>query len=162
MTPMSEEAKLMLLGLIVAVVVAGSAYTVTKLLAAGADHEKAAVANATAQAQHSADIQTAAWQGRAATAEQNLGAEHASIDNLRAGLAALVRVPVSAPAARLPASPAAPVSGAAPAAAVIHSSVVCETPDLLRSEYGEALRADTVAADERVLYAAWPSVSPPR
>jgi hypothetical protein len=160
MTPWSEETKLLVLGLIVAVVVAGSAFTVTKLLAAGADHEKAAVAAATAQAQHAADIQTATWAGRATAAETAQGAEHASIDALRAGLSAL-KLPVSAPATRLPASPAAPASAGAPAAPVVRQVVVCEASNDLRSDYGEALRADGVAADERALYNAWPSVSPP-
>lgn len=161
MTPWSEETKLLVLGLTIAVIVAGSAFTVTKLLSAGADHEKAAVAAATAQAQHSADLQTATWQGRAAVAEQNLGSEHAAIDALRSGLSAL-RVPVSPAHAGLPASPAAPAGGAAPAAPVVRQSVVCESSEDLRSDYGQALAADAVSADYRALYQAWPSVQPPR
>jgi hypothetical protein len=160
MTPWSEETKLLVLGLTVAVIVAGSAFTVTKLLAAGADHEKAAVEAATVQAQHSADLQTAAWAGRATAAEQSQGAEHASIDSLRAGLDAL-RVPVSAPLPRVPAAPTAADSRPAPAPAVVHSSVVCASLDSLRSDYGEALRADGLAADARALYDAWPTAQPP-
>lgn len=161
MTPLSEEAKLIILGLIVAVVVAGSAYTVTRLLAAGADHEKAAVAAATAQAQHAADVQTATWAERAATAEANQGAEHAAIDALRSGLSAL-RVPVGAAPTRLPANPAPPASAGAAAAPRLREVVVCEASQDLRSDYGDALRADGITADYRALYDAWPTVSPPK
>jgi hypothetical protein len=165
MTPLSEEAKLIILGLIVAVVVAGSAYTVTRLLAAGADHEKAAVATATAAAQHTADIQTDSWRARAAAAETSQGVEHASIENLRVTLAALAvpgGVPGRTAAPRVPASPIAPASAGAPAAPVVRQSVVCEASEDLRSDYGDALAADAVVADYRSLYDSWPFSPPPR
>jgi hypothetical protein len=162
MTPWSEEAKLLVLGLTVAVVVAGSAYTVTALLAAGADREKAAVEAATMKAQSAATAVTEAWQGRATAAETNQGNEHAAIDALRAGLSAL-SVPNGAGTvhAGVLANPRPAGGSAASAAAVVRQNVVCPSSNDLRSDYGEALRADGVVADERALYNSWP-VSPPR
>ena len=161
MTPWSEETKLLVLGLTVAVVMSASAFIVTKLLSAGAAEKTAAVEAATLVAQKAADAQTATWAARASAAEASQGNEHAAIDALRSGLSAL-RLPVSAPAARLPASPAAPVSGAAAAAAQLRQVVVCEASDDLRSDYGDALKADAIAADMRVLFESWPTVAPPQ
>lgn len=158
---LSEEAKLVLLGLIVAVVVAGSAFTVTKLLAAGADHEKAAVAAATLAAQHSSDLQSATWQARAVAAETSQGAEHAAIDQLRGAVGSLgvsigANRPVQVPGAARPAA-----STGAATAPVVRQVVVCEASEDLRSDYRSALDADALAADFRSLYDAWPSLAAP-
>lgn len=157
MTPLTEEAKLVLLGLIVAVVVAGSAFTVTKLLAAGADREKAAVEAATLHAQAAAAEQTTTWKDRATVAENNQGTEHAQIAALRAAVSTVADGLRDRPAAPQLPTVAHPAGGVPPAAApVVRASVVCESSDDLRSEYREALRADDLAADARALYTAWP------
>lgn len=163
MNPLSEESKLVILGLIVAVVVAGSAFTVTKLLAAGADREKAAVLEATQKAQAAAAAISTVWQGRATAAEQSQGSEHAAIQSLRDSVAALpgqLRQRAVPPV--VPAAPAASVGHDTATAAVVRESVVCASSHDLRSEYGEALRADDLAADARVLFDSWPTMPPPK
>lgn len=159
---MTEEAKLVLLGLIVAVIVAGSAFTVTKLLAAGADREKAAVEAATLHAQAAAAEVSATWKDRATTAETNQGNEHAQIAALRDAVTTVAdRVRERPAVPQLPAAAHPSGSPSPAAAAVVRASVVCESSDDLRSEYREALRADDLAADARALYTAWP-LPPPK
>jgi hypothetical protein len=161
MTPMSEEAKLVLLGLIVAVIVAGSAFTVTKLLAAGADREKAAVQAVTEKAQAAADIQSKTWQQKLDDAESAHAVEVSSLANTQLQPVSLV-VPKYTLSPSMPASPTTPIPAPAAAAAGQFSCSLVPGSSAEMRDFERAAQADQLAADYRLLYTSWPTVSPPR
>jgi hypothetical protein len=161
MNPLSEETKLVILGLIVAVVVAGSAFTVTKLLAAGADREKAAVEAVTLKAQKEADAQTLTWQQRLDQSENAHAMELANVRAESLGPVSLV-VPKYTLVPRVPANPAAPSDDKRTASAgELPCSLVPGSSAEMR-DFERARAADVMAADYRLLYDSWPTMPPPK
>lgn len=164
MSPLTEEAKLTILGLTVAAVVLGGAYAVTELLAAGRAENAAKVEQLTIKATADAARQTATWQARASAAElAHQGELNALKDRLLVPTAVSVSRLTLAGTAAVSANPAAAGSDH-PATGEFHANVVCESPGLLRIEFAEAQRADALAADARELFDAWPisPLMPPR
>jgi hypothetical protein len=158
---MSEEAKLTVLGLIIAIIVLGSAFAITKLLAAGRAETAAAVEKQQILATAAADAQTASWQQRAAAAQL---AHQGELDDLKDRLLVPTTVSVSKftlGAAKVPASPA-PAGGGSAGAGVVQPGMVCETFAQLRADFADAVRADLAVADERQLFDAWPLAPVPR
>lgn len=155
----TEETKLLVLGLTAAVIVGGSAYTITRLLAAGADREKAAVLEATQKAQALADIQTKTWQQRLDTAENQHDQELRDVQSRALQPVSLV-VPKYTVLSSVPATPAAPAddkgtarTGEFPCSLVPGSSAEMR-------DFERARAADVMAADYRLLYDSWPMPPP--
>lgn len=156
---MGDEAKLTILGLFVALVVAGGAWYTTHILAAGKAEATAAEAAGNLKATTAAAATTATWQQKLKDVE----AAHATeLAKLSADAWGPVTVSVSKyPAAAtggVSASPAPPAGvGAAGSTGQLSSGVVCESSGQLQSAYAERERADRMNADYRELYDAWPA-----
>lgn len=155
-----SETQWTLAGLLIVLVGALGAYTVTKLLAAGADHEKAAVAAVTEKAQAFADLQSRVWAAKVADATT---ARQGEIDALQNTVLAPTALSVRkyTLSAGVPANPApaAPSPGAAPGG-VVCGGLVPGSSDEVR-DFDRARAADQLTADYRLLYESWP-VQPPR
>jgi hypothetical protein len=158
---MEKEGEIWIFGLMVAAIVAAGAWYTTHLIAVGRDEDKARNAALTLAQQRRADAQTAAL---TATVQQGLTAHAKELADIAVNQLSLPPISVSritiAAASAVSGHPdASPSRSAAPGAAIVPSSVLCESSDVLRSGYIEAGRADVMTADYRLLYSTWPQIS---
>jgi hypothetical protein len=152
---MTLETKLFIAGVFIALLMAGGAWYSIDLLDAGKKEETAAVQKEHDIAQKNANQLTALWASRVQDAQTIHKTELDSLSNITLRVS---KYPMPASGAHIPATSD---SARTPASGDLCVSVLQESPEQLRSDFAAAQHADTLVADYRELYNAWPISSPP-